>query len=104
MNVGLYRIGTLASGMTAYMDVIATSIWEALIRAICCKCFRDRWVRDLSPNRNVRVYIGAYAGPGNSETGYVPLSTLASILVQTRMSYPFFGGAVLWDASLAHGE
>jgi hypothetical protein len=65
---------------------------------------RDYWARNVSPNKNVKVYIGAYGAPGAVGNGYVPVSTLALIALQMRRSYPSFGGVALWDASLAYGE
>jgi chitinase len=65
---------------------------------------RDSWARTVSPNKNVKVYIGA---PGSAQAaggGYVPISTLSSIATQMRKSYPSFGGVMLWDASQAYGE
>ena len=66
--------------------------------------FRDYWARNVTPNSNVKVYIGAYAAPGVNGSGYVPLSTLKSAAVQMRKSFPSFGGVMLWDASLAYGK
>ena len=34
----------------------------------------------------------------------MPISTLQSIAVQMRKSYPSFGGVMLWDASQAYGK
>ena len=71
---------------------------------IVCECFRDYWARNVSPNRNVKVFIGGYAGPGVVQNGYVPLSAFKSIAVRMQKSFPSFGGVMLWDASLAYGE
>ena len=104
MNPRCYRIGTMQSGMTTYVGSCPPVYQEALIPAIICERFRDYWARNVSPNKNVRIYIGAYGAPEAVGSGYVPLSTLMSIAVQMRTSYPSFGGVALWDASLAYGE
>ena len=95
----------MRSGMAAYMDSCPPVYLEALIPGINYERSRDYWARNVSPNKDVRVYIGAYgAPPGTAGSGYVPLSTLASVAVQMRKCYPSFGGVALWDASLAYGE
>jgi chitinase len=66
---------------------------------------RDYWARNVSQNKDVKVYIAALGGPGpNGTVGYVPPDTLSAIAVQMRQSYPSFGGVMLWDASQAYGE
>ena len=62
----------------------------------------DYWARNISPNRNVKVYIGAPAD-ATAGGGYVPLATLKNIAQTTRKSFPSFGGVMLWDASQAWG-
>ncbi|CAK5264883.1 unnamed protein product [Mycena citricolor] len=58
----------------------------------------DAWARTLSPNPNVKVYIGAPASASAAGSGYSDLSTLSSI----AHSFPSFGGVMLWDASQAY--
>lgn len=94
----------MQSGTTGHMDSCPPVYREALIAGIICERFRDYWARNVSPNKNVRVYIGAYGAPDVAGNGYVPLWTLTSIAVRMRTSYPSFGGVALWDASLAFGE
>ena len=65
---------------------------------------RDYWARNVSPNKNVKVYIGAPGATGAAGGGYVPIATLSSIAVKMRQSYPSFGGVMLWDASQAYGK
>ncbi|KAJ7293237.1 class III chitinase [Mycena rebaudengoi] len=62
----------------------------------------DVWARSISPNRNVKIYIGAPGAPSAAGSGYVGPDTLASIAVQMRRSFPSFGGVMLWDASQAY--
>ena len=64
---------------------------------------RDNWAKTVSPNPNVKVYIGAPAAPQAAGSGYVSASTLASDALQTRSQFSSFGGVMLWDASQAHG-
>lgn len=64
----------------------------------------DQWARTLSPNPNVRVYIGAPASTGAAGSGYVDINTLSNIAVQMRQSFPSFGGVMLWDASQAYAN
>lgn len=61
----------------------------------------DNWAKTVSPNRNVKIYIGAPAAPTAAGSGYVDPATLASIAVQTRNQFSSFGGIMLWDASQA---
>lgn len=84
---------------------------------------RDNWARQTSPNKDVKVYIGAPASTSGarsavvtrvvadklicfhlaSGTGYQDIATLSKIAVQMRKSFPSFGGVMLWDASQADG-
>lgn len=57
-----------------------------------------------SPNKNVKVYIGAPASSTAAGGGYQDIDTLSSIATQMRHSFPSFGGVMLWDASQAFGE
>lgn len=102
--VGVYRSGTLEHGMVTYIDRFPLAYREALTLAMTRECFRDYWARNVNPNTKVKVYIGAYGASVANTTGYVSISTLKSIAVQMRRSYPSFGGVALWDASLAYGK
>ena len=62
---------------------------------------RDNWARTISPNPDVKIYIGAPASSTAAGGGYQALATLTSIAVQMRQSFPSFGGVMLWDASQA---
>jgi hypothetical protein len=67
------------------------------------KCYRDEWAKTVSPNKNVKVYIGAPSDSLAAGSGYVDADTLASYALQTREQYSSFGGVMLWDASQAYG-
>ncbi|KAH9998830.1 glycoside hydrolase family 18 protein [Russula compacta] len=62
----------------------------------------DHWAKTASPNKNVKVYIGAPAGPLAAGSGYVDADTLGNYAQQTHDQYSSFGGVMLWDASQAH--
>ena len=65
---------------------------------------RDSWAREVSPNKDVKIYIGAPGAKGGAGGGYVDIDTLSKIAVKMRQSFPSFGGIMLWDASQAYGE
>ncbi|KAF9233637.1 glycoside hydrolase family 18 protein [Melanogaster broomeanus] len=65
---------------------------------------RDTWAKTVSPNRNVKVYIGAPASSTAAGSGYVSASTFATIIQQTQSQYSSFGGVMLWDASQAYAN
>lgn len=64
----------------------------------------DTWAKTQSPNKDVKVYIGAPGGPLAAGQGYVDVNTLGNIAIDTRNNYSSFGGIMLWDASQAYGE
>ncbi|KIM48366.1 carbohydrate-binding module family 5 protein [Hebeloma cylindrosporum] len=64
----------------------------------------DNWARTTSPNKNVKIYIGAPASNTAAGSGYVPIGTLTNIATQMRNSFPSFGGVMLWDASQAYAN
>lgn len=61
----------------------------------------DVWAKTISPNPNVKVFLAAPAASLAAGSGYVSLSTLASIATTTRNSFSSFGGVALWDESQA---
>jgi chitinase len=64
----------------------------------------DTWAKTVSPNRNIKIYIGAPASPTAAGSGYISAATLATIIANTSAQYSSFGGVMLWDASQAYGE
>ncbi|KAJ6596411.1 glycoside hydrolase family 18 protein [Mycena vulgaris] len=57
----------------------------------------DNWAKTVSPNPNVKVFIGAPASSTAANAGeYVAASTLGSIALATRAQYSSFGGIMLW--------
>lgn len=61
----------------------------------------DYWANRISPNKNIKVYLGVPASTTAAGSGYVPPSTLAPIIQTLRSSFPSFGGVMIWDASQA---
>lgn len=72
-----------------------------LINRFLISC-RDNWAKTTSPNKNVKIYIGAPASSTAAGSGYVPISELTTIIQQTKAQYSSFGGVMLWDASQAY--
>ncbi|KAJ8072574.1 Chitinase 2 [Marasmius tenuissimus] len=64
----------------------------------------DQWAKTQSPNKNVKIFIGAPASPTAAGSGYVDASTLGRLAQQTKAQYSSFGGVMLWDASQAYGN
>ncbi|KIJ12662.1 chitinase [Paxillus involutus ATCC 200175] len=64
----------------------------------------DNWAKTVSPNAQVKVFIGAPASSSAAGSGYVDSSTMAAIIDQTRSEYTSFGGMMLWDMSQAYAN
>ncbi|KAG9047976.1 Chitinase 1 [Tulasnella sp. UAMH 9824] len=65
----------------------------------------DYWARYVSPNKNVKLYIGGPAAAGAAGSGYVSTASLQTIVQDTRKNFPgFFGGVMFWDASQAYAN
>ncbi|TDL18256.1 glycoside hydrolase [Rickenella mellea] len=62
------------------------------------------WAKTVSPNKNVKVFIGVPASSSAADSGYVDPATLATIIQQTKAQYSSFGGVMLWDASQAYAN
>ncbi|KAJ7101676.1 glycoside hydrolase family 18 protein [Mycena epipterygia] len=62
----------------------------------------DTWAKTVSPNPNVKVFIGCAPASTSAGGGYVDATTLGSIALQNRAQYSSFGGVMLWDASQAY--
>ena len=100
MTPGLGSTGTLVSGMYAQASILPGA---AISGSVDHEHFRDNWACNISPNRNVKIYIGAPGAAGATSGGYVQISALNSIAIAMRKSYSSFGGVMLWDASQAYG-
>ncbi|KAG8218074.1 glycoside hydrolase family 18 protein [Butyriboletus roseoflavus] len=64
----------------------------------------DNWAKTVSPNPNVKVFIGAPASSSAAGSNYVDASTISTIIEQTRSKYSSFGGVMLWDMSQAYAN
>ena len=64
---------------------------------------RDNWAKTVSPNKEIKIYIGAAASQLAATSGYVDADTLASYALNMRDQFSSFGGIMLWDASWAYG-
>ncbi|KLO12185.1 glycoside hydrolase [Schizopora paradoxa] len=64
----------------------------------------DNWAKTTSPNKNVKVYIGAPADSTAAGSGYVDAGTLANVIQQTKSQFSSFGGVMMWDASQAYAN
>ncbi|KEP54133.1 glycoside hydrolase family 18 protein [Rhizoctonia solani 123E] len=64
----------------------------------------DYWARNISPNKDVKIYIGAPAAQKAAGSGYVDAATLQKIALETRSNFPSFGGVMFWDASQAYNN
>ncbi|KAI0733488.1 glycoside hydrolase superfamily [Fomitopsis betulina] len=64
----------------------------------------DNWAKNTSPNKNVKIYIGAPASSTAAGSGYVDAATLGAIVQATQENYSSFGGVMLWDASQAYAN
>jgi chitinase len=64
----------------------------------------DDWAKNTSPNKDVKIFIGAPADTTAANSGYVPADTLVKIATETREQYTSFGGVMLWDASQAYAN
>ncbi|OZJ02284.1 hypothetical protein BZG36_04819 [Bifiguratus adelaidae] len=59
----------------------------------------DNWAKTLSPNPNVKIFLGLPGSTTAAGSGYVPYSQLTGIITSTRNAYSSFGGVMFWDAS-----
>ncbi|KAF7795681.1 hypothetical protein EIP86_006846 [Pleurotus ostreatoroseus] len=64
----------------------------------------DNWAKTTSPNKNVKIFIGAPASSTAAGSGYVPIDQLTTILQQTKAQYSSFGGVMYWDISQAYAN
>jgi len=65
-------------------------------------CVRDNWARTVSPNKQVKIYVGAPASATAAGSGYLDVASLANVIQRTRQQYSSFGGVMLWDVSQAY--
>ncbi|KAF8971508.1 glycoside hydrolase superfamily [Flammula alnicola] len=61
----------------------------------------DHWAKTQSPNRDIKVYLGAPASPASAGDGFVSSGTLINVARAAQKQYSSFGGIMLWDADSA---
>ncbi|KIY73355.1 carbohydrate-binding module family 5 protein [Cylindrobasidium torrendii FP15055 ss-10] len=61
----------------------------------------DDWAKNTSPNKDIKLYIGAPASSTAANSGYVDAATLSKIAKETKDQYSNFAGVMFWDASQA---
>ncbi|KAF8328854.1 glycoside hydrolase superfamily [Cantharellus anzutake] len=64
----------------------------------------DWWAKNVSPNPDIKIFLGVPASATAASSGYVSSSQLTSIIRALRSSFPSFGGVMMWDASQAHAN
>ncbi|KAG6820776.1 hypothetical protein H0H93_012040 [Arthromyces matolae] len=64
----------------------------------------DNWARTKSPNKNIKVYLGAPGAASAAGDGYVNAATLSKMAKDAQDNYPSFGGVMLWDADAAYSN
>ncbi|KAI8380119.1 glycoside hydrolase superfamily, partial [Blakeslea trispora] len=64
----------------------------------------DKWAKNTSPNKNVKVFLGLPGSRQAAGSGYVPFNKLGSIVDDVKKKYSSFGGVMFWDASEVYGN
>lgn len=60
----------------------------------------DNFAKTVSPNKNIKIYLGVPAAVSAASTGYIDGATLKSYVDKVKQ-YSSFGGIMMWDASQA---
>ncbi|RCH91182.1 Chitinase 1, partial [Rhizopus azygosporus] len=61
----------------------------------------DNWAKTTSPNKNVKIMFTVPGSSTAAGSGYVPMSTLQTIVPSLASKYSSYGGVSVWDASQA---
>lgn len=61
----------------------------------------DNWAKSASPNKNIRVMLTLPGSPTAAGSGYIPMSSITTIVPQLASQYSSYGGVSIWDASQA---
>ncbi|KAF7722949.1 Chitinase 1 [Apophysomyces ossiformis] len=62
----------------------------------------DKWARETSPNKNVKILVGIPGSPSAAGSGYVPFEQLKPIIESVAAKYKSYGGISIWDASQSY--
>ena len=57
----------------------------------------DYFATRLSPNKNVKIFLGVPASSTAAGSGFVDLPTLTTIVQEMRANFSSFGGVMMWD-------
>ena len=61
----------------------------------------DDFAKNISPNKNIKMFIGLPGNSASAGTGYLEPSSVSQYLTSDILQNPNFGGVSLWDASSA---
>ncbi|GAA5795914.1 chitinase 1 [Helicostylum pulchrum] len=60
------------------------------------------WAKNVSPNKNVKIMLTLPGAPTAAGSGYVPISTISTLVPTLASTYSgVYGGVAIWDASQA---
>ncbi|KAG0169536.1 Chitinase 1 [Apophysomyces sp. BC1034] len=64
----------------------------------------DKWARETSPNKNVKILVGVPGSSTAAGSGYVPFEQLQPIIESVAAKFKSYGGVSIWDASQSYGN
>ncbi|KAG2224362.1 hypothetical protein INT45_006762, partial [Circinella minor] len=64
----------------------------------------DRWAREESVNKQVKLFIGVPASSYAANDGFVSYEELTTAITEIRNKYDSIGGIMMWDASVAYAN
>jgi len=85
-------------------DLVFAFTFSSWIHPNSNHCDRDQWAKTRSPNKDVKVYLGAPASRGAAGNGYVSSQDLINVVRASQKKYSSFGGVMLWDADSAYSK
>jgi len=59
-------------------------------------------LQTISPNRDIKVYLGAPGSRASAGSGYVPIDELKSISQTMRKAFPSFGGVMCMSTHIVY--
>ncbi|KAL1702358.1 glycoside hydrolase family 18 protein [Schizophyllum commune] len=64
----------------------------------------DNWAKTVSPNKDVKVFLGAPASATAATSGYAAAQQVIDLANSAKGQYSSFGGVMVWDASQAYAN
>ncbi|TRM64973.1 glycoside hydrolase superfamily [Schizophyllum amplum] len=64
----------------------------------------DNWAKTVSPNSDVKVFLGVPADTTAASSGYADAQSVINLAIAARDQYSSFGGVMIWDASQAYAN